>query len=113
MAGASLATTRSSISSVIDLTLIQQGHILVTARYQTGELGVDRFSNASVKLNGMIDKMVVDRTDIAPANHSDLADQLMLTARTRLRHAARRCLPAFTRERFRKHCVLSALGRIS
>ncbi|RFU44026.1 hypothetical protein [Paraburkholderia sp. DHOC27] len=52
--------------AVIDLTLIQQGHILVTARYQTGELGVDRFSNASVKLSGMIDKMVVDRTELRP-----------------------------------------------
>jgi hypothetical protein len=52
--------------AVIDLTLIQQGHILVTARYQTGELGIDRFSNASVKLNGMIDKMVVDRTELRP-----------------------------------------------
>jgi hypothetical protein len=52
--------------AVIDLTLIQQGHVIVTARYQTGELGVDRFSNASVKLNGMIDKMVVDRTELRP-----------------------------------------------
>jgi hypothetical protein len=52
--------------AVIDLTLIQQGHILVTARYQTGELGVDRFSNASVKLSGMIDKMMVDRTELRP-----------------------------------------------
>jgi hypothetical protein len=52
--------------SVIDLTLLQQGHILVTARYQTGQLGMDRFSNASVKLGGMIDKMVVDRTELRP-----------------------------------------------
>jgi hypothetical protein len=52
--------------SVIDLTLLQQGHILVTARYQTGQLGTDRFSNASVKLGGMIDKMVVDRTELRP-----------------------------------------------
>lgn len=52
--------------SVIDLTLLQQGQILVTARYQTGELGMDRFSNASVKLNGMIEKMVVDRTELRP-----------------------------------------------
>jgi hypothetical protein len=27
---------------------------------------VDRFSNASVKLSGMIDKMVVDRTELRP-----------------------------------------------
>ena len=52
--------------SVIDLTLLQQGQVLVTARYQTGELGMDRFSNASVKLNGMIEKMVVDRTELRP-----------------------------------------------
>ncbi|SDI47652.1 hypothetical protein SAMN05216466_12411 [Paraburkholderia phenazinium] len=52
--------------SVIDLTLLQQGRILVTARYQTGELGMDRFSNASVKLSGMIDKMVIDRTELRP-----------------------------------------------
>lgn len=52
--------------AVIDLTLIQQGHILVTARYQTGDLGIDRFSNSSVKLNGMIDKMVVNRLDLRP-----------------------------------------------
>lgn len=51
--------------SIIDLTLIQNGRILVTARYQTGGLGLDRFSNASTKLNGLIDRMVVDRTDLA------------------------------------------------
>ncbi len=47
--------------SMIDLTLIKDGRILVTARYQTGGLGVDRFSSSSVKLDGLIDKMVVDR----------------------------------------------------
>ncbi|ALL63859.1 hypothetical protein K788_0002583 [Paraburkholderia caribensis MBA4] len=47
--------------SMIDLTLIQHGRILVTARYQTGGLGVDRYSSASVKLDGLIDKMVVDQ----------------------------------------------------
>jgi hypothetical protein len=49
--------------SIIDLTLIRDGRILVTARYQTGGLNTDRFSSASVKLNGLIDKMVVDRLD--------------------------------------------------
>jgi hypothetical protein len=49
--------------SMIDLTLIQHGRILVTARYQTGGLGVDRFSSASVKLDGLIDRMVVNRVE--------------------------------------------------
>ncbi|MFM0739073.1 hypothetical protein PQQ51_17685 [Paraburkholderia xenovorans] len=48
--------------SIIDLTLIQRGRILVTARYQTGGLNTDRFSNASVKLGGLVDRMVVDQT---------------------------------------------------
>ncbi|RKF45597.1 hypothetical protein BCY88_26315 [Paraburkholderia fungorum] len=52
--------------SIIDLTLIQHGRILVTARYQTGGLNTDRFSTASTKLNGLIDKMVVDQTDLGP-----------------------------------------------
>ncbi len=52
--------------SMIDLTLIQHGKILVTARYQTGGLGVDRFSSASVKLDGLIDKMVVNQLDLSP-----------------------------------------------
>jgi hypothetical protein len=52
--------------SMIDLTLIQHGRILVTARYQTGGLGVDRFSSASSKLDGLIDKMVVDQLDLQP-----------------------------------------------
>ncbi|MEM5344471.1 hypothetical protein [Paraburkholderia azotifigens] len=49
--------------SMIDLTLIQHGRILVTARYQTGGLGVDRFSSASVKLDGLIGKMVVNQVE--------------------------------------------------
>ncbi|OLL29643.1 hypothetical protein BTH42_21650 [Burkholderia sp. SRS-W-2-2016] len=51
--------------SIIDLTLIQNGRILVTARYQTGGLNTDRFSSASVKLSGLIERMVIDRTDFA------------------------------------------------
>ncbi|MFL9965095.1 hypothetical protein PQR02_29385 [Paraburkholderia sediminicola] len=49
--------------SIIDLTLIQDGRILVTARYQTGGLNTDRFSSAATKLSGLIDRMVVDQTD--------------------------------------------------
>ncbi|RDJ99207.1 hypothetical protein [Paraburkholderia lacunae] len=52
--------------SIIDLTLIQNGRILVTARYQTGGLNADRFSNASTKLNGLIERMVVDQTVFRP-----------------------------------------------
>ena len=51
--------------SIIDLTLVQSGRVLVTARYQTGGLNTDRFSSASTKLNGLIDKMVVDQTDFS------------------------------------------------
>ncbi|MDE1180681.1 hypothetical protein [Paraburkholderia sp.] len=53
--------------SVIDLTLIQEGRIAVTARYQTGGLGHDRFSSSSVKLGGLIDKMVVNQLELKPA----------------------------------------------
>jgi hypothetical protein len=49
--------------SIIDLTLIQNGRILVTARYQTGGLNTDRFSSAQTKLGGLIDRMVIDQTD--------------------------------------------------
>jgi hypothetical protein len=52
--------------SIIDLTLIQHGRILVTARYQTGGLNTDRFSSASTKLNGLIERMVVDQTAFSP-----------------------------------------------
>jgi hypothetical protein len=60
------STTPQQYLSVIDLTLIEQDHIVVTARYQTGALGIDRFTNASVKLERMIAKMVVDRTTLRP-----------------------------------------------
>ncbi|MGF6574558.1 hypothetical protein ABH945_006681 [Paraburkholderia sp. GAS333] len=52
--------------SIIDLTLIQDGRILVTARYQTGGLNTDRFSSASTKLTGLIDRMVVDKKAFTP-----------------------------------------------
>ena len=53
--------------SIIDLTLIQHGRILVTARYQTGGLNTDRFSSASTKLTGLIDRMVIDKNELKPA----------------------------------------------
>jgi hypothetical protein len=52
--------------AVIDLSLIESGRIVVTARYQTGGLGIDRFSSASTKLGGLVDKMVVDQTQLRP-----------------------------------------------
>ncbi len=52
--------------SAIDLTLLRNGRILVTARYETRGLGLDRFSSASVKLTGLIDRMVVDRSALPP-----------------------------------------------
>jgi hypothetical protein len=52
--------------STIDLTLLRRGRILVTARYETGGLGLDRFSSASTKLTGLIDRMVVDQKDLPP-----------------------------------------------
>jgi hypothetical protein len=52
--------------SIIDLTLIQDGHILVTARYQTGGLNTDRFSPASTKLTGLINRMVIDKNPFKP-----------------------------------------------
>jgi hypothetical protein len=53
--------------SIIDLTLIQNGRILVTARYQTGGLNTDRFSSASTKLTGLIDRMVIDKNEFKQA----------------------------------------------
>ena len=50
--------------AAIDLTLLRGGHILVTARYETGGLGLDRFSSASSKLSGLIERMVVDQHDL-------------------------------------------------
>ncbi|MGH8781908.1 hypothetical protein [Paraburkholderia sp.] len=47
--------------STIDLTLLQRGRVVVTARYETRGLATDRFSTASVKLGGLVSRMVVDR----------------------------------------------------
>lgn len=49
--------------SAINLTLLQRGRVLVTARYETHGLNVDRFSSASQKVSALIDKMVVAQVD--------------------------------------------------
>ncbi|WP_321798179.1 hypothetical protein [Caballeronia sp. J97] len=46
----------------IDLTLVRQGQILVTARYDTNGLNIDRFASARQKLDALVDRMVVSRT---------------------------------------------------
>ncbi|KDR33864.1 MULTISPECIES: hypothetical protein [Caballeronia] len=48
--------------SAIDLTIVRQGQILVTARYDTNGLNVDRFASARQKLDALVDRMVVSRT---------------------------------------------------
>ncbi|QDQ86113.1 hypothetical protein FNZ07_31495 [Paraburkholderia megapolitana] len=54
--------------STIDLTLLQRGRVVVTARYETRGLATDRFSSASTKLSGLVERMVVDRrAQSAPA----------------------------------------------
>jgi hypothetical protein len=53
----------TSYLAAIDLTLVKQGQILVTARYQTRGLNVDRFASARQKLAALVDKMVVARAD--------------------------------------------------
>jgi hypothetical protein len=47
--------------SAIDLTLVRHGQILVTARYDTSGLNVDRFASARQKLDALVDRMVVSR----------------------------------------------------
>ncbi|SPB17151.1 hypothetical protein NOV72_04355 [Caballeronia novacaledonica] len=51
-----------SYLSAIDLTLVRQGQILVTARYGTNGLNIDRFASARQKLDALVDRMVVSRT---------------------------------------------------
>ncbi|SAK60952.1 hypothetical protein AWB77_02091 [Caballeronia fortuita] len=46
----------------IDLTLLRQGQILVSARYDTNGLNIDRFAGARQKLEALIGRMVVSRT---------------------------------------------------
>jgi hypothetical protein len=48
--------------SAIDLTLLRQGQVIVTARYETGNLNTDRFASAKQKVDALIAKMVVART---------------------------------------------------
>ena len=50
-----------SYLSAIDLTLLRQGQILVTARYDTNGLNIDRFASARQKLDALVDRMVVSR----------------------------------------------------
>ncbi|WP_254699784.1 hypothetical protein [Trinickia violacea] len=61
--------------SAIDLTLIQNGRIAVSARYTTQGLSSDRFASASTKLRGMIDRMVLERstevTQVAKSSPND------------------------------------------
>ncbi len=47
--------------SDINLNLTEGGHIVVSARYETQGLDVDRFSSASSKARGLINKMIVAR----------------------------------------------------
>ncbi|MEZ2352951.1 hypothetical protein [Caballeronia sp. RCC_10] len=47
--------------SAIDLTLLRQGHVLVTARYQAHGYTLDRFSSAQQKVDALVDKMVASR----------------------------------------------------
>jgi hypothetical protein len=47
--------------SAIDLTLLRQGQVLVTARYETGNLNTDRFASAKQKVDALIAQMVVPR----------------------------------------------------
>jgi hypothetical protein len=51
--------------SAVDLTLLQRGQIVVTARYETQGLAIDKFASVSSKLNGLIPHMVVDQHNLA------------------------------------------------
>jgi hypothetical protein len=51
-----------SYLSAIDLTLVRRGQILVTARYDTKGMNIDRFASARQKLDALVDRMVVSRT---------------------------------------------------
>jgi hypothetical protein len=61
--------------SAIDLTLIQNGRIVVSARYTTQGMSSDRFASSSTKLRGMIDRMVLERstevTQVAKSSPND------------------------------------------
>jgi hypothetical protein len=47
--------------SAINLTLTEGGRIAVSARYETQDLDADRYSSASSKARGLIDKMILSR----------------------------------------------------
>jgi hypothetical protein len=61
--------------SAIDLTLIENGRIVVSARYTTQGLNSDRFASSLTKLRGMIDRMVLERssevTQVAKSSPND------------------------------------------
>jgi hypothetical protein len=50
--------------STINLTIFTHNHIAVTARYEVRGLGTDRYSSAAVKLKGLVERMVVDQTQL-------------------------------------------------
>jgi hypothetical protein len=45
--------------SAIDLTLLRQGQVLVTARYEARETTPDRFASAKQKVDALVERMVV------------------------------------------------------
>jgi hypothetical protein len=47
--------------SAIDLTLMRQGQVVITARYETHGLNVDRFSSSRQKVTSLVDRMVIAR----------------------------------------------------
>ncbi|TKC89818.1 hypothetical protein FAZ69_11285 [Trinickia terrae] len=57
----SFSDASTAYLSEIDLTLIQNGRIAVSARYETQGLNSDRFSSSSTKLRGLIDRMVAEQ----------------------------------------------------
>lgn len=52
--------------SAIDMTLVERGRIVVNARYETGGLDTDRYSSATTKVKGIIDRIVVDKRPAPP-----------------------------------------------
>jgi hypothetical protein len=58
----SFADETTPYLAAVDITLMQQNHILVTARYQVhGAGGPDKYSSATTTLKHLISQMVVDR----------------------------------------------------
>ncbi|MBN3856588.1 MULTISPECIES: hypothetical protein [unclassified Paraburkholderia] len=61
--------------STINMTIFMHNRIAVTARYEVHGLSTDRYSSAAVKLQGLIDSMVVDQTRLASTFDSASAGQ--------------------------------------